>query len=202
MKLGSLKEGGRDGTLVVVSRDLARAVKATGIAPTMQRALEDWSNLAPRLNAVYEALEAGTPDAPIRLGDYELLEKTLASEKPRALRVWSAASSFGDEAYSTARLLADMAQAGRIGSDWEVLGTDISDRVLRSAIEAVYPDDRLRNVTPERLRRHCLRGSGSSAGLVQMFSLGVYPGAHGLAKAGMAGGDGPPYPAMRRWLRD
>ena len=43
---------------------------------------------------------------------------------------------------------------------------------------------------------------GRSAGLVQMFSLGVYPGAHGLAKAGMAGGDGPPYPAMRRWLRD
>jgi fumarylacetoacetate (FAA) hydrolase len=56
MKLGSLKEGGRDGTLVVVSRDLARAVKATGIAPTLQRALEDWHNLAPRLNGVYEAL--------------------------------------------------------------------------------------------------------------------------------------------------
>ena len=34
MKLGSLKEGGRDGTLVVVSKDLARAVRATGIAPT------------------------------------------------------------------------------------------------------------------------------------------------------------------------
>ena len=48
MKLASLKEGGRDGTLVVVSRDLARAVRATGIAPTLQRALEDWSNVAPR----------------------------------------------------------------------------------------------------------------------------------------------------------
>ena len=56
MKLGSLKEGGRDGTLVVVSRDLTRAVKATGIAPTLQRALEDWNNLAPRLNGLYEAL--------------------------------------------------------------------------------------------------------------------------------------------------
>ena len=49
MKLGSLKEGGRDGTLVVVSRDIARGVRATGIAPTLQRALEDWSNAAPRL---------------------------------------------------------------------------------------------------------------------------------------------------------
>ncbi len=57
MKLGSLKEGGRDGTLVVVSRDLTRAVRATGIAPTLQRALEHWSSAAPRLNGVYEALE-------------------------------------------------------------------------------------------------------------------------------------------------
>ena len=35
MKMGSLKEGGRDGTMVVVSRDLSRAVRATGTAATM-----------------------------------------------------------------------------------------------------------------------------------------------------------------------
>jgi len=99
---------------------------------------------------------------------YELLEKTLAQEKPRTLRVWSAASSFGDEAYSTAMLLADMAQHSRIGSDWTVLGTDISDRVLQSASRGIFPEDRLRGVTPERLKRHCLRGEGESAGLVQM----------------------------------
>ena len=56
MKLGSLKEGGRDGTLIVVSRDLAKAVKATGIATTLQRALEEWESAAPRLNALYEVL--------------------------------------------------------------------------------------------------------------------------------------------------
>ncbi len=99
---------------------------------------------------------------------YELLEKTLAAEKPRSLRVWSAASSFGDEAYSTAMLLADMAQQGRIGSDWSVLGTDISDRVLSSASRGIFPEDRLRGVTPERLKRYCLRGEGDSAGQVQM----------------------------------
>ena len=59
MKLGSLKEGGRDGTLVVVSRDLQHAVKASGIATTLQAALDDWSNIAPRLNALSDALNEG-----------------------------------------------------------------------------------------------------------------------------------------------
>jgi chemotaxis protein methyltransferase CheR len=99
---------------------------------------------------------------------YELLERQLAASKPRSLRIWSAASSFGDEAYSTAMLLCDMQQQGRIGGDWSILGTDISDRVLRSASEATYPDERLRHVPPERLRRYCLRGEGESEGLVQM----------------------------------
>lgn len=99
---------------------------------------------------------------------YDLLEQELIRHKPQQLAVWSAASSFGDEAYSTAMLLSDLQQQGRIGSPWKILGTDISDRVLRSAIEAVYPEDRLRNVTPERLRRYCLRGEGASEGLVQM----------------------------------
>ena len=99
---------------------------------------------------------------------YALLEQELVRGKPQALAVWSAASSFGDEAYSTAMLLADLAQQGRIGADWSVLGTDISDRVLRSAATAVFPADRLHSVTPERLKRYCLRGEGESEGLVQM----------------------------------
>jgi chemotaxis protein methyltransferase CheR len=99
---------------------------------------------------------------------FELLERDLAAAKPASVSVWSAASSFGDEAYSTAMLLADMQAQGRIGPDWSILGTDISDRVLRSAIEAIYPEDRLRNVDPQRIRRHCLRGEGTSEGMVQV----------------------------------
>jgi len=56
MKLATLKEGGRDGTLIVVSRDLAHGVRATDIAPTLQAALDDWQNTAPRLHALYDAL--------------------------------------------------------------------------------------------------------------------------------------------------
>ena len=79
MKLGSLKEGGRDGTLVVVSRDLARAVRATGIADTLQHALEDWSNTAPRLNALSDQLNQGTAD-----GTFDLDVAALAAPLPRA----------------------------------------------------------------------------------------------------------------------
>jgi len=99
---------------------------------------------------------------------YDLLERELRAERPRSMAVWSAASSFGDEAYSTAMLLADLQLQGAIGNAWTVLGTDISDRVLRSACTAVYPQDRLRNVTPQRLKRHCLRGEGESEGMVKM----------------------------------
>ena len=63
MKLASLKEGGRDGTLVVVSRDLTRAVRATGIASTLQDALDDWASAAPRLAAIAEQLEAAVESA-------------------------------------------------------------------------------------------------------------------------------------------
>lgn len=79
MKLGSLKEGGRDGTLIVVNRALTQAVKATGIAPTLQAALDDWSSTAPRLNALYEELNAGTV-----AGAFALDMHALASPLPRA----------------------------------------------------------------------------------------------------------------------
>ena len=99
---------------------------------------------------------------------YDLLERELGKTRPKSYSVWSAASSFGDEAYSLAMLFADLQQQGRIGSEWRILGTDISDRVLKSACTAVFPADRLRHVSPERLKRYCLRGEGESEGMVQM----------------------------------
>ena len=84
MKLASLKEGGRDGTLVVVSKDLSRAVKATGIAPTLQRALEEWPAAAPRLNALAEVLEQGNVETINGEPVFLLDEKNLAAPLPRA----------------------------------------------------------------------------------------------------------------------
>lgn len=79
MKLGSLKEGGRDGTLIVVSRDLRHGVRATGIAATLQQALEDWAQVAPRLVALYGSLNDGDAD-----GRFDLDPQALAAPLPRA----------------------------------------------------------------------------------------------------------------------
>jgi fumarylacetoacetate (FAA) hydrolase len=59
MKLATIKDGSRDGQLVVVSRDLKTAQIADGIAPTMQSALDDWNFIAPQLVEVYDNLNAG-----------------------------------------------------------------------------------------------------------------------------------------------
>ncbi|ALL63257.1 Fumarylacetoacetate hydrolase family protein [Paraburkholderia caribensis MBA4] len=59
MKLASLKDGTRDGQLIVVSRDLHTAAVADAIAPTMQRVLDDWIFYAPQLRDLYDELNQG-----------------------------------------------------------------------------------------------------------------------------------------------
>ena len=83
-----------------------------------------------------------------------------AHDKNRALRVWSAASSTGEETYSIAMVLADTLGDG----PWEVLGTDISTRVLERARSGHYPMERASQMPPHYLKRYCLKGQGSEAG--------------------------------------
>jgi fumarylacetoacetate (FAA) hydrolase len=79
LKLASLKAGGRDGTLIVVNRDLTHYAIVADVAATLQQAIDDWSDAAPRLNAVSEALNLGQCEDSQTL-DYT----TLASPFPRA----------------------------------------------------------------------------------------------------------------------
>jgi fumarylacetoacetate (FAA) hydrolase len=79
VKLGTLKSGGRDGTLIVVSRDLSQYVAVPEIAASLQQALDSWETAAPRLNAVYQELNLG------QRSDSQTLDFTaLASPLPRA----------------------------------------------------------------------------------------------------------------------
>lgn len=59
MKLATYKDGSRDGQLVVVSRDLATAHYATGIADRLQQVLDDWGFLSPQLQDLSDALNGG-----------------------------------------------------------------------------------------------------------------------------------------------
>ena len=59
MKLATYKDGSRDGQLIVVSRDLATAHYASQIAHRLQQALDDWNFVAPQLQDLYDALNAG-----------------------------------------------------------------------------------------------------------------------------------------------
>jgi fumarylacetoacetate (FAA) hydrolase len=88
MKLASLKNGTRDGALIVVSRDLTRAVAAADIAPTLQAAIESWNEAAPRLQARDEALNAGKAS-----GAFAFDQSRAESPLPRAYQ-WLDGSSY------------------------------------------------------------------------------------------------------------
>jgi fumarylacetoacetate (FAA) hydrolase len=87
MKLASLKRG-RDGRLVVVSRDLRWCVEATGVAPTLQAALDDWPRAQPALAAIAQMLESDAA-GPRRPFD----EAEAASPLPRAYQ-WADGSAY------------------------------------------------------------------------------------------------------------
>jgi chemotaxis protein methyltransferase CheR len=91
------------------------------------------------------------------------LLRELAGEAKRGnkvMRVWSAACSSGEEPYSIAMVLADI-----LGdAQWEVLGTDISTRMLERARCGHYPMERASGVPENYLKRFCLKGQGSESG--------------------------------------
>lgn len=88
MKLATLRNGSKDGRLVVVSRDLQRAVDATSIAPSLLAAVETWGQSSPRLQALYEQLNAGNVP-----GAFEFEPRAAAAPLPRAPQ-WCDGSAF------------------------------------------------------------------------------------------------------------
>ena len=87
MKLASLKSG-RDGQLVVVSRDLSRAVAAGDIAQTLQQAMDNWADMEPALVARYDALNSGTAD-----GAFDFDPAACDAPLPRAYH-WADGSAY------------------------------------------------------------------------------------------------------------
>jgi fumarylacetoacetate (FAA) hydrolase len=180
MKLGSLKEGGRDGTLIVVSRDLTKAVKASDIAPTLQAALDDWSNSAPRLNALSEALNEGNAS-----GAFALDMNALASPLPRAYefvdgsaylphveRVRRARGAEVPKSFYTDPLMYQATSAGFLGPRDPVVVSSEDYGIDLEAEVIVVTDDVPMAVTPAQASAHI-----QLIGLINDVSLrGLIPG--------------------------
>ncbi len=165
MKLASLKQG-RDGRLVIVSQDLTRYTDAGRIAPTLQAALDDWTNVEPRLRELSQSLEAGA--APVE----RFHERDCASPLPRAFQ-WADGSAYvnhvelvrkargaeipdsfwtdplmyqgGSDSFigprDTIRLAHDEAECAKMGIDME-------------AEVSIITDDVPMGITPEKARDH------------------------------------------------
>ena len=87
---------------------------------------------------------------------FEFLQRVVFPQyaRQRQIRIWSAASSSGEEAYTIAMTLAD----SFCSSNWEVIGTDISTRVLEKASRGLYPMLAAEKIPNELLKKYCLKG--------------------------------------------
>jgi fumarylacetoacetate (FAA) hydrolase len=88
MKLATLKDGTRDGQLMVVARDLKTAQLADGVARTLQKALDDWTFISPQLEEIYQDLNQGRGR---RSFDFE--PKNCMAPLPRAFQ-WADGSAY------------------------------------------------------------------------------------------------------------
>jgi fumarylacetoacetate (FAA) hydrolase len=162
MKLASLKTGGRDGSLIVVSRNLEHYVSAADISPTLQIALDDWQQTAPRLNALYAELNRGTCS-----GIKDLDVEALAAPLPRAFefvdgsaylphveRVRRARGAEVPESFYVDPLMYQATSAGFLGPRDSVpvvseeYGIDFESEII------VITDDVPMAVTPEQAESH------------------------------------------------
>jgi chemotaxis protein methyltransferase CheR len=94
--------------------------------------------------------------------DYLRREVLPGWEKGRLFRLWSAASSTGEEAYTAALVLADTLPSGA----WEIVGTDISTRVVERARAGLYPVAAAERIPKPLLRRFGLKGREEYEGLM------------------------------------
>jgi len=86
---------------------------------------------------------------------FDFLKNTILKQyKGKDFRLWSAASSSGEEVYSIAMILAE----NLAGKQWRILGTDLSTKVLKAAHQAVYMMDRIDLLDQALMKKYCLKG--------------------------------------------
>ena len=148
MKLATLRDGSRDGKLVVVSIDLTHYLDATSAAPTLQAALDDWANAEPKLAALAQALLVGTSPTG-RFREHDAL-----SPLPRAYQ-WADGSAYVNhvelvrrargaempESFWTEPLIYQGGSDTFVAPRDPILAVDIADGIDMEAEIAVVVDD-------------------------------------------------------------
>lgn len=162
MKLATLKQGSRDGTLVVVSRDLSNAVIAADIAPTLQAALDDWDRAAPRLNTLFEKLMNGDCDEAFEL-DVAVLAAPLprtyqfvdgSAYLPHVERVRKARGAEVPESFFTDPLMYQAVSDGFLGPIDDIAMADTSWGIDFESEIGVITDDVAMGASPEQCADH------------------------------------------------
>lgn len=95
---------------------------------------------------------------------FHALADDLKARAGRPLRIWCNAASTGEEPYTLAMTAVEALGAN---APVKIVASDIDTKVLATAARAVYPADS-RGLSPERLRQHCLRGTGANAGKMRV----------------------------------
>jgi fumarylacetoacetate (FAA) hydrolase len=183
MKLATLKNGTRDGSLAVVSRDLTRFADASFLAPTLQAALDDWTRVSPHLVALAESLELGSVpserfheheamsplprayqwvDGSAYVNHVELVRKARGAEMPASFWTDPLMYQGGSDTFVGPRdpiVLADEAYGIDMEAEVAVIADDVpmgaSPDAARSAIRLVMlvNDVSLRNLIPAELAK-------------------------------------------------
>ncbi|MCP5301026.1 MAG: methyltransferase domain-containing protein [Chromatiaceae bacterium] len=104
-----------------------------------------------------------------------LVDGILAETKPTRMRIWSAAASTGQEAYTVAMSMQDAMQAGRLsrGMKYEIVGTDISPTALSEAQGATYCGISAGRGLSDDQRRRYFRDQGNCIELLPQYREGV-----------------------------
>jgi fumarylacetoacetate (FAA) hydrolase len=162
VKLASLKEGGRDGTLVVVNRDMTQAVKVPDIARTMQIALDDWADISPKLEHVFNQLQNNEID-----DAFDFDTEALAAPLPRSYH-WADGSAYVThvelvrkargaelpESFWTDPLMYMGASDAFIGPRDDVLVEDEAWGIDFESEVVVYTDDVPAGISVEGAKKH------------------------------------------------
>ena len=147
-----------DSKKMLVSGRLQRRLRHHNLADFTQyhRLLSDAANKA-ELQVVIDLLTTNETYFFREPAHFEFLRRDLLPKVggSSAFRVWSAASSSGEEAYSIAMTLAEHLKTGT----WEIFGSDISMQILAKASAGRYPLDRTEGITPSLMSKYCQKDS-------------------------------------------